>query len=239
MKYKFICLLLFVAVLLSGNNSLFAEETIIYLTRHGQTDWNVQRKWQGLEDTYLNLNGIRQAVDKGTFFSAMPIAGVYSSPLKRAHLTAQIIAAPHHEDVQVMYGLTEYYMGELQGMDADDAHAIINGPLMTMTQEERRRSGNLPGLLTTERVSALAEEELVKIGKLHVGEIAVAVSHSAIIESVLTMHTDMNPETLEMTNMAYLKFSYDGKNLRLIEISDDITYDTYPEQSHEKVLAPS
>jgi uncharacterized phosphatase len=64
----------------------------IYLIRHGETDWNLQGRFQGREDIPLNQNGINQALRCGEAIKGENFQAVITSPLIRAKKTAQIIA---------------------------------------------------------------------------------------------------------------------------------------------------
>lgn len=64
----------------------------IYLIRHGETDWNLQGRFQGREDIPLNETGIKQAQRCGEAFRGETFQAVITSPLIRAKKTAQIIA---------------------------------------------------------------------------------------------------------------------------------------------------
>lgn len=64
----------------------------LYLIRHGQTDWNLQGRFQGREDIPLNENGIRQAEQCGMALRGETYDAIISSPLLRAKKTAEIIA---------------------------------------------------------------------------------------------------------------------------------------------------
>lgn len=209
------------------------SETVIYLTRHGQTHWNVAKRWQGITDTHLTILGVEQAVEKSLFFQDMPIAAIYSSPLKRAHLTAQIIATAHSSDVKTHPGLGEYWMGVLQGMQNKDIHSLIDQRLGAMTQEERRNSGYFDGLQSYAETANQLNQAMERIADSHLGETVVAVTHSGILRTILAMRTDAKPETIKMTNMAYLKFVYDNEALKLVEISPDIVYETYEKQKQQ------
>ncbi len=63
----------------------------IYLFRHGETDWNTENRIQGHSDIPLNANGIRQAETVAKKIADLRFDAVFSSPLKRAAKTAQIM----------------------------------------------------------------------------------------------------------------------------------------------------
>lgn len=65
---------------------------IAYLARHGETDWNRERRWQGHTDTALNAAGRAQAEQLAAAVERSAIARVHSSDLSRARETAEIVA---------------------------------------------------------------------------------------------------------------------------------------------------
>ena len=68
------------------------EKTILWLVRHGQTDWNLEGRYQGQADTPLNPAGIVEAGRAARQLAERPFQMVYSSDLQRAHRTAEVIA---------------------------------------------------------------------------------------------------------------------------------------------------
>ena len=60
----------------------------IYVIRHGQTPWNVEKRLQGRSDTDLNEVGREAAIRTGKVFREVPFDLVFTSPLKRAKETA-------------------------------------------------------------------------------------------------------------------------------------------------------
>ena len=90
----------------------------VFLVRHGETDYNVQRRWQGILPIGLNNTGRSQAQALADHFQArnIPIGEVYCSDLPRALETAQIIARPYELDVQLDERLREINVGIFQGL---------------------------------------------------------------------------------------------------------------------------
>ena len=97
----------------------------IYLVRHGETDWNKQRRIQGREDIELNETGISQANKCGQAFKSLNIDMVVSSPLKRAKKTAEIIMSyVGVKELNIEYNLTERDFGRLSGLTMEEIEKI-------------------------------------------------------------------------------------------------------------------
>lgn len=88
----------------------------VILVRHGETDWNRVRRIQGGgSNTLLNERGRRQVEWLADRLGKEKLLAVYSSPLRRALVTAQAIAARHQLEVLVEPSLKEIEAGELEG----------------------------------------------------------------------------------------------------------------------------
>ena len=85
---------------------------MIYFVRHGQTEWNKLGKLQGHKDIELNDEGRMQAQIVKEKLSGVKFDKVFSSPLKRAKETAQIIC---NKEAVVDNRLIERFNGELEG----------------------------------------------------------------------------------------------------------------------------
>ena len=90
--------------------------TQVILVRHGETAWNVQKVFRGRIDIELNETGMRQAERLAQYLSKIKIDAIYSSALKRALTTAEIVASYHKLDVVVTPGLIDFDFGEWQGL---------------------------------------------------------------------------------------------------------------------------
>ena len=90
--------------------------TTLILARHGETDWNRDGRFQGHADPPLNDRGREQARALADAVAGERIAAVYASDLRRAHETAQIVAARRGLDVVVDPDLRERDVGEWSGL---------------------------------------------------------------------------------------------------------------------------
>lgn len=94
--------------------------TQIYLVRHGETEWNAEKRVQGWSNSPLTERGRGQAEAVAARLAALPIQAVYSSDLSRALDTAAPIAAAHGLTPQPRPGLREKCFGDWEGLTAAD-----------------------------------------------------------------------------------------------------------------------
>lgn len=84
----------------------------IYVLRHGQTDYNLEGKFQGQVDVPLNENGITQAKEVAKELSCIKFDKVFSSPLKRAMQTARFSTT---NQIKIDHRIIERSFGKLEG----------------------------------------------------------------------------------------------------------------------------
>lgn len=94
--------------------------TDILLIRHGETDWNVDKRLQGHIDIPLNDEGRRQADALARTLAAEPLDAIYASDLSRARDTAQAVAHRQGQAVQLDIALRERCFGGFEGLLPDD-----------------------------------------------------------------------------------------------------------------------
>lgn len=87
----------------------------IYLIRHGETDWNKEKKLQGVTDIPLNAYGIELAEKTAEGLKDVPFDRIYTSPLIRAKKTAEIIRGNRPIDLVVKEELKEISFGDYEG----------------------------------------------------------------------------------------------------------------------------
>jgi probable phosphoglycerate mutase len=149
--------------------------TTIALVRHGQTDWNVQRRVQGSTDVPLNATGRAQAAAAAERLAAEGSwHAVVSSPLARAADTASLIAdglgLPAPEPVPA---LAERRYGALEGLSTAERARL------------RSLSVYVRGLESRSSVADRAISALLGIAETHPGRSIVAVTHGGVIQAVL------------------------------------------------------
>lgn len=91
----------------------------IYVVRHGETLWNVQKRLQGQTDIELNENGRSLARKTAESLSSVPFTVCFSSPLGRAKETARILLADRDVQVNEDDRLAEISFGEMEGLVND------------------------------------------------------------------------------------------------------------------------
>jgi broad specificity phosphatase PhoE len=94
--------------------------TTIYLARHGESDWNVERRWQGHADRPLTDRGREQARELAARLADVDLDAVYASDLRRAWETAEAVAASKGLDVVRLPELREVDVGGWSGFTREE-----------------------------------------------------------------------------------------------------------------------
>ncbi len=92
----------------------------IILVRHGETEWNIKEVFRGRIDIALNETGRKQAELLAEYLRDLEIDAVYSSPLRRALQTAQMIASYHKLNIVTSPGLLDFDYGKWQGLSHEE-----------------------------------------------------------------------------------------------------------------------
>lgn len=148
--------------------------TIVCLVRHGETDWNFTRRYQGWADTPLNALGLEQADVVARALAGEEWDAIVSSPLARARKTADAIArALGIADIEEDPDLRERGYGEAEGLTLEEREAKWMGP-------------EWPGLEPWDTMADRATAALDRIVARHAGERVLVVCHGGLINAVLT-----------------------------------------------------
>ena len=147
----------------------------LLLCRHGETDWNRDRRLQGQTDVPLNDAGRAQAAALARELAAEPIDAVYSSDLARAYETARAVAEPHGLAVTPLPALRERSFGTWEGLtDAEILERFPEARGRPWGDAETREQ-------LTERVLAAVRG----LAERHPGGRVVVVAHGGPINALL------------------------------------------------------
>lgn len=102
----------------------------LYIIRHGETDWNKEKKLQGKADIELNENGRALARMTGEKMRSIPIHMAISSPLKRAMETARLALGGRDIPVIADERIGEMSFGDWEGLHYHEGSADIPGDMM-------------------------------------------------------------------------------------------------------------
>ena len=92
----------------------------LYIIRHGQTEWNIQKRLQGWNNSDLTQKGIDDAAKLAERLKDIDFTHIYSSNQKRAVETAKILRKDRDIDIVELDGLKEIGFGKWEGMEMDD-----------------------------------------------------------------------------------------------------------------------
>jgi probable phosphoglycerate mutase len=161
--------------------------TTLLLVRHGETDWNREQRFQGHADPPLNQTGRAQAVDLSVELAAEPIAAVYSSPLRRAFETAEIVAAAHDHQPVTLDALMEVDVGSWQGLSRAELEKRHPEELARWLDDAD--GFQFDGGESYAQLGARVIPALLELAARHPGERVLAVTHGGPIRTTLA-HVD-------------------------------------------------
>ena len=184
----------------------------VVLVRHGATDWNLQGRCQGSTDRDLSEVGLRQAAQTSALLSGEQFHAIYSSNLRRARQTAEVLSQPHNLPVMIEDGVRELDHGDLEGLTFNE---IKNNYAEFLTRW-RSEPGELrvPGGERLSDVASRAWQGLNEIIRRHRGAPAVlVVSHNFPILGILCRitGTPLNDyKTFHLDPCSVTRLKHDG-----------------------------
>jgi broad specificity phosphatase PhoE len=150
-------------------------ETTILLVRHGETDWNAERRVQGKTDRPLNETGRDQAQALAQQLAGVPLAAVYSSDLGRALETARTVADARKLQVTPLRELRERDFGTWEGLT--DVEILERYP--------EARTGSWGDAETRDELEARVLAAIRRISEDHPGETVLVVAHGGPLRAML------------------------------------------------------
>jgi 2,3-bisphosphoglycerate-dependent phosphoglycerate mutase len=194
---------------------------LLIAIRHGETQWNLERREMGQLDSPLTERGIRQAEAIGRRMSGVSFEALYSSDLGRAVQTAEIIASMCGKSVRLNPGLRERHMGLFQGLTWEEL-----GKKFPKEQETYDRLGFwdvVPeGESAQERLDR-SVRALTAIAEAHPNQTVTVVTHAGILTGFLQFVLEMpfgSGKRFKKQHASFNAFEYLDGTWRLVTWND-------------------
>jgi broad specificity phosphatase PhoE len=160
-----------------------AAGTQMVLIRHGETDWNRDRRIQGQTDIELSERGREQARLLALRLEREPIQAIYSSDLLRASRTAEPIAAALELPVHTSPLLREVSFGAWEGLTASEVEA--GWPVEYAAWREDSVRHRAPDGERIEELQLRAMRCATEILTAHPGQTVAVVAHGGSVKAIL------------------------------------------------------
>ena len=158
--------------------------TKVIFIRHGQTEWNVNGRYQGQSDVQLTAAGKEQAAKLAEHFPVKEIDAVYASDLNRAMVTAEAVASRFGLSVQAEPAFREISFGEWEGLTYEQIVAKWPEAMGNFLQHPDILE--IPGGETFPAVQKRAVARLEELVAKHEGQTIAIVAHGAVLRTLLT-----------------------------------------------------
>ena len=158
--------------------------TKVIFIRHGQTEWNVDGRYQGQSDVQLTAAGKDQAAKLAENFPVSKIDAIYASDLKRAMVTAETVAAGFGLSVQPEPAFREISFGKWEGLTYQQIVAEWPEAMDDFLQHP-----DILEIPNGETFPAVQQRALAKLEELiarHEGQTIAIVAHGAVLRTILT-----------------------------------------------------
>ncbi|MNZ76774.1 Phosphoserine phosphatase 1 [compost metagenome] len=157
--------------------------TTIFLVRHGQTEWNVEHRFQGHQDSPLTDLGVKQAEWLGESIRNEQIDVIYSSSSNRAIRTAEIIKGNREIDIQFSDNLREMNLGIWEGNIQDDIKETYPEQYELFWNEPE--TFQVQDAETYEAVMDRAVNNLNQIIEENRGKTVLIVTHTVVVKLLM------------------------------------------------------
>ena len=197
----------------------------IYFVRHGQTIWNVEKRFQGLSDSPLTELGITQAKLLGEKLKDIKFDKFYSTSLKRAYDTANYIKGNRKQKVEIFDDFVEISMGDMEGIKQEDFKKLypeqVKNFFFNQLEYNPSSFGGESFLEVRERVIR-GLNKFIELNKNY--ERVLVVSHGATLKTLLHYISGKDISTLSdeviPKNTSYTIVKYENGKFEITDFSN-------------------
>lgn len=164
---------------------------MLYIMRHGKTDWNAAHKLQGRTDIPLNEEGRAMARQARKEYESVQIDVCFCSPLIRALETARTVLEDRNIPIITDERLVEMSFGEFEGIE--NSYQIIDCPINVLFKEPAKYVGSVGGAESFDELFARTGEFLREVigPELKKGKDILIVGHGAMNSSIICQIKDL------------------------------------------------
>ena len=197
----------------------FGDRRILFLFRHGETDWNREGRLQGHTDTPLNATGLAQAEALAQRLRVHRLDAVVSSDLARALTTARMIAEASRVPLLTDHGLREVSVGLAEGMLWEDAKARFGAELTERWYSESNVA--FPGGETGHATLTRGLAALRRFATAHPYRRIGVSTHGAMVRQLVKHALPPGATPVRARNTALFILDYEPAANRLAVIETD------------------
>lgn len=196
-----------------------------YVVRHGQTEWNVQGRYQGQKDSPLTEMGLEQASVLAKKLSHIRFDAAFSSDLLRAQRTAEVIALEHKLAVSTTKALRERSFGSIEGKTEKEIREELREVMEKydmLSDEEKFTYRFVDDMETDDEIATRMVTYVREMAVGYAGKTVLLVCHGGIMRSFLIKIGHATYESLprgKVANTAYFKMESDGVDFFVKETS--------------------
>ena len=193
------------------------------LVRHGETDWNAERRLQGQLDIPLNTQGQRQARQLADAVAAADYRfdALYSSPLHRAYATAEPLARAVGLSVATLPTLMERHFGAMQGARLDEA--AQTHPQAWAAYAERSLHHDLYGGESIQTFADRIHTAVNQLARQHCGQRVLLVAHGGVLDMIYRLASGQplqGQRMIVVPNASLNWLSHDGEHWQVEHWAD-------------------
>ena len=193
--------------------------TTVYLTRHGQTDWNSRGRMIGWTDEDINETGRVQSTKLSVRMEKIPLDAIFTSPLTRAMTTGAIIGKSRGITPQPLQGLIEIDYGDWEGLYRDQV--AKNWPEQGEQMHDNPAGFVIPGGESYNQLEIRVVGAFNEAVKTSEGKNILLVSHQGILKVLVA-------QLLEISYRNWSKFEVRNASMTKLTVNNGRSPFHYP-----------
>lgn len=175
--------------------------TRLILMRHGQPEEQVNGRCYGILDVNLSNRGERQVLRKVNLLRSLAPKIIYTSPAKRASMSARTVAAELKLPIHTADDLREINFGSFEGLTFDEIQSKHPGEYALWMEEPTKI--RFPGGESFDDLSARVQAFLTQLLEMHPSETVLVLSHAGVNRVILANALDLPARNIFQIDQSY------------------------------------